>query len=120
MIVRIRFQPGPVKRTPVVVMQTAETSPRTAAGLAGLLTPVAVLFGAFAAWRIAADLGLAHAFPITDGPYAHWQTWFAAAAALQWAAFALNRRKEAAPAPARVPDSRRPPAEPESLLRQAG
>lgn len=121
MIVRIRFKPGPVKRMPVAVLPAPETSPRAAGGIAGLLTPVAVVFGAFAAWRIAADLGLAHAFPISDGLFARWQVWFAVAAALQWAAFALDSRpNEPVPARAHEADSGPPAAEPEPILRQAG
>lgn len=97
MIVRIRFKAGPEKLAPVVAMP-APVAPEAHApvlplsGLGGLLTPVAVLAAALAAWRLAADLGLAHEFLITEGVLSRWQVWFAGAVALQAAAYGLGRR----------------------------
>lgn len=64
---------------------------RFAAGLAGLLTPAAVLTAALAFWGIAADLNWASSFAISAGLFSHWQVWLAGAAALQVCAQLLNR-----------------------------
>jgi hypothetical protein len=85
MIVRIRFGGG--KRVSVKPRKPR----RFAAGLAGLLTPAAVLTAAVAAWGIAADLNLTGRFAISAGPFSHWEVWLAMAAALQFCAQLLNR-----------------------------
>ena len=41
-------------------------------------------------WRLASDMGMAGAFGIT-GLFSHWQIWMAVGAALQFAAWMLNR-----------------------------
>lgn len=98
MKVRIRFKSGPPKKAPLVAFAHPHAAPSPAAppapasGLASLLTPIAVLALAFAIWRLAADLGLAHPFLIDSGPLSRWQVWFAFAILLQGAAFGLNRR----------------------------
>jgi hypothetical protein len=56
--------------------------------------------GAFAAWRIAADLKWANTFAISSGLFSHWQVWMAGAAVLGVCARALNRYgKSGDPAP---------------------
>ena len=85
MIVRIRFGGG--KRVGV----KPHRQRRFAAGLAGLLTPAAVLTAAVAAWGIAADLSLTGRFAISTGLFSHWQVWLGAAVALQLCAQLLNR-----------------------------
>jgi hypothetical protein len=45
--------------------------------LVALLTPSAVIALVMALWRVAADLGWAGAFLITDGFFSHWQVWIA-------------------------------------------
>jgi hypothetical protein len=85
MIVRIRFGRGTK-----VGKQTRRTR-RFAAGLAGLLTPAAVLTGALALWGIAADMNWTGSFAISTGFFSHWQVWLGAALALQLCAHLLNR-----------------------------
>ena len=85
MIVRIRFGGG--KRVGVKPRKPR----RFAAGLAGLLTPAAVLAAAVAAWGIAADLNLTGRFAISTGLFSHWEVWLGAAVALQLCAQLLNR-----------------------------
>ena len=85
MIVRIRFGGG--KRVGVKPRKQR----RFAAGLAGLLTPAAVLTAAVAAWGIAADLNLTGKFAISTGLFSHWQVWLGAAILLQLCAQLLNR-----------------------------
>jgi len=85
MIVRIRFGRG----------SKVGTKPRRrrrfAAGLAGLLTPAAVLTAAFGLWGIAADMNWTGSFAISTGFFSHWQVWLGAAAVLQVCAHLLNR-----------------------------
>jgi hypothetical protein len=119
MIVRLRFNEGAPKRLPpaaphVVAMAAAgrPASPGAASGLAAILTPAAVLFVAFAMWRIGADLGLAHEFLVSDGVLSRWQVWFAGAVVLQAGAFFLNRRVEAQQAePESVPPAAQFPSD---------
>jgi hypothetical protein len=105
MIVRLRFSTGVPKRAAAALVEAsppAGAAPRAPAtpakGLAGLLTPVSVVLAAFALWKIAADLGIAHAFPLQEGAFANWQVWFALALAVQVSAYALRRTKSSAPA----------------------
>ena len=85
MIVRIRLGRGrQVSRKP-------RRNRRFAAGLAGLLTPAAVLAAAIALWGIAADLNWTGSFAISQGFFSHWQVWLGTAAALQTCAQLLNR-----------------------------
>lgn len=100
MIVRLRFSTGvpkqaaaalPEERPLIDAAPNAPAAPAT--GLAVLLTPVSVVLAAFAAWKIAADLGIAHAFPLREGAFANWQVWFALALAVQVCAYALRRAK---------------------------
>jgi hypothetical protein len=120
MIVRLRFNEGAPKRLPgtapgVAAMATTgrPVPPAAASGLAAILTPAAVLFVAFALWRIGADLGLAHEFLVSEGVLSRWQVWFAGAVLLQAGAFFLNRRV-ATPAtePESVPPAARFPTDP--------
>ena len=85
MIVRIRFGRGTqVKKKP-------RKQRRFAAGLAGLLTPAAVLTAAVALWGLAADMNWTGRFAISSGLFSHWQVWLGAAVALQVCAQLLNR-----------------------------
>lgn len=58
---------------------------------AALLTPFSLMAFALGIWRLAADLNWTKQFAITQGPFSHWQVWFAVAFALQAAAVLLNR-----------------------------
>jgi hypothetical protein len=48
-----------------------------------LMTPVALVGYAFAAWRIGADLGWVDNFFISEGIFSRWQVWLALGAATQ-------------------------------------
>ena len=85
MIVRIRFGGG--KRVGVKPRKQR----RLAAGLAGLLTPAAVLAAAVAAWGIAAELNLTGRFDIYTGLFSPGEVWVGAAVARQLGAQLLNR-----------------------------
>jgi TRAP-type C4-dicarboxylate transport system permease small subunit len=85
MIVRIRFGRG------TQVGKRPRKRRRFAAGVAGLLTPAAVLAAAFGAWGIAADMNWTGAFAIPAGLFSHWQVWLGGAIALQLCAHLLNR-----------------------------
>ena len=94
MIVRIRFGRG------TQVGKKPRKRRRFAAGVAGLLTPAAVLAAAFAFWRIAADLNWTGSFAIPDGFFSHWQVWLGAATLLQLCAHFLNRYAKKGEVPA--------------------
>jgi hypothetical protein len=96
MIVRIRLQHG-----------EPHQNRRIALGLAALLNPLALMACALALWRVGADLGWTGEFAITEGLLSHWQVWFAAAAAIELAAIALNRYGKA---DASIPNSEEKPA----------
>ncbi len=85
MVVRIRFGRGPA------IGRKRGKNRRLAAASATLLTPFAVISGALALWRIAADVGWTSNFAFSAGILSHWQTWLAVALALQLCAHALNR-----------------------------
>jgi hypothetical protein len=85
MIVRIRFGGGTK-----VGRRRNKPSP-LALGLAGLLTPAAVLAAVLALWRIAADMNWTGDFAISAGFFSHWQVWVGAASILQLCAYLLNR-----------------------------
>jgi hypothetical protein len=85
MIVRIRFGRG------TRISTKPRRQGRFAVGVAGLLTPAAVLAAVLALWRIAADMQWTGSFAISDGFFSHWQVWLGAAMALQLCAFLLNR-----------------------------
>ncbi len=85
MVVRIRFakRPAPV--------ESGVRNRRMASLFATLLEPAAVAALALAIWRIAAGLQWVGNFAIPTGFFSYWQTWFAAAAGIQFCASALNR-----------------------------
>jgi hypothetical protein len=85
MIVRIRFGRG----TQVGIKPRKQR--RFAAGVAGLLTPAAVLAAALGAWGIAADMNWTGSFAVSTGLFSHWQVWLGAAAILQLGAHLLNQ-----------------------------
>jgi hypothetical protein len=85
MRVRIRFPEGPL------VERRRGKNRHVAAGAAALLSPAAVVAAVLGVWRIAADIGLAGAFAITEGLFSHWQVWLAVAAVLQLLSILLNR-----------------------------
>lgn len=89
MIVRIRFGRG------TKVGAKPRRTRRFAAGVAGMLTPAAVLTAAFGLWGVAADMNWTGSFAISTGFFSHWQVWLGAAAALQLCAHLLNRYAKA-------------------------
>jgi hypothetical protein len=85
MIVRIRFGSG------TKIGRKPRKQRRFAVGIAGLLTPAAVLAAVLALWRIAADMNWTGSFAIPAGFFSHWQVWLGAALVLQLCAHLLNR-----------------------------
>jgi len=81
MVVRIRFG----KRSVVTENR------RAAMAVAALLDPAAFMALALGLWGIAADLKWVGSFAIPSGFFSHWETWMAAAAAMELCAVALNR-----------------------------
>jgi len=64
---------------------------RRALPLAGLLlTPVAVIAAALAAWRFGADAGWTNTFFDANGFLSHWQVWCAFAISVQVCAWSLG------------------------------
>lgn len=84
MVVRIRIRLGLAPRTGALLS-------RQAALLATLLTPVALMAWALAAWRLASDLKWTGDFAIRSGVFSHWQVWIALGILVQFAAFLLHR-----------------------------
>ena len=66
-----------------------------------LLTPVAAVAGALAAWRFGVDAGWTSTFFIAGGFLSHWQVWCAFAISAEVCAWCL-RRDAAARVPARL------------------
>ena len=85
MVVRIKFGKG------AVVSKVKGKNRRVAMALAALLDPAAVMALALALWAIAAERKWVGAFAISSGPFSYWETWLAAATALELCAVALNR-----------------------------
>ena len=84
MIIRLRLKIGrPVSRK-------RGKNRHLAQALASLLMPVSVAVYALAAWRIAADIGVAGAFPF-GGILSHWQVWLPLGILISFAVFTLNR-----------------------------
>ncbi len=85
MVIKIRLQTGPrVRHKP-------RKNQHLALALAALITPATVMASVLALWRLAADLKITGAFPISEGLFSHWQTWLAATLLLQGGAILLNR-----------------------------
>ena len=55
-----------------------------------LLTPVAAVAGALAAWRFGVDAGWTGAFFISHGLLSHWQVWVAFAISVEACAWSLR------------------------------
>jgi hypothetical protein len=55
-----------------------------------LLTPLAVMAGALAAWRFGVDAGWTRTFFIAGGWLSHWQVWCAFAISMQACAYTLS------------------------------
>lgn len=85
MIVRIRFGHG------TKVAKKPHKQGRVALGLAGLLTPAAVLATVVGLWRIASDMNWTGSFAISAGFFSHWQAWMGAAVFLQLCSYLLSR-----------------------------
>jgi len=85
MIVRIRFGRG------MKLGAKPRGQRRFAAGVAGLLTPAAVLAAALGLWGIAAELNWSGSFAIPQGFFSHWEVWLGGASVLQLCAYLLNR-----------------------------
>jgi hypothetical protein len=81
MVLRIRF----AKRSVI------SENRRAALALAALLDPAAFMALALGLWGIAAQLKWVERFAIPAGLFSHWETWVAAAVALELCAMALNR-----------------------------
>lgn len=99
MIVRVRLSRSK-KRLASEQVTPAEPDPGSklvtwqemATGLASLMSPAAAVCFALAFWRLGQDMGFARSFFITDGPFSHWQVWFAGASIVLGTAQWLNRR----------------------------
>jgi hypothetical protein len=89
MRVRIRLACGPL------VQRNREINLRLLPALAGLMAPGALMAAALAIWGLAADINWTADFPISSGPFALWQTWFATAAVLQLTSMVLGRSTRA-------------------------
>jgi hypothetical protein len=61
-------------------------------GLTHILNPASAFMLALGLWRIGADLGFASAFAMSEGPFAHWQTWMVIAGAMQAGVYLLRKR----------------------------
>lgn len=85
MRVRIRFQEGPRAGR-----REGGYRP-VAAGMAALLSPLALMAGVLGVWRICADIGIARTFAISDGMFSHWQIWVALAVLIQIGAVLLSK-----------------------------
>ncbi len=55
-----------------------------------LLSPVAAVAGALAAWRFGVEAGWTNTFFIAHGLLSHWQVWCAFAISLQICAYSLS------------------------------
>lgn len=62
------------------------------AGIAGLLTLLAVACFVLGTWKIFSELGWAGGFFLAQGLFSHWQVWIALGTCAQLASFRLNRR----------------------------
>ena len=85
MIVRIRFG------SRAKVGKKPRRQRRIALGVAGLLTPAAVLATVLGLWRIAADMNWTGSFAIPAGFFSHWQVWLGGAVVLQLCAHLRNQ-----------------------------
>jgi hypothetical protein len=75
------FQPGRLAVTEVQL--------RTA--FAAALSPIAVLAGTLALWRLGADLSWMSNFPVQKGPFSQWLVWMGLAIVLRLAASKVER-----------------------------
>lgn len=62
-----------------------------------LMTPASVLAFVFAAWRLAADLGMAGQFAIASGAFSHWMVWLAVGVLFQAIGASVRRRTMTVP-----------------------
>jgi len=84
MIVRMRFQQGPMIR------RGRGKNRHLAQAFAALLIPAALMGYVLGLWRLGSDLGLTSEFAFS-GFFSHWQLWIGFGATLQSLAYALNR-----------------------------
>jgi hypothetical protein len=70
---------------------------RFAALLVWLIGPLSLIAYAFAAWRVAADIGWSASFVIPSGFFSHWLVWISIGLALTFSASMLRDN----PAPAK-------------------
>ena len=115
MIVRIRFGSG------TKIGRKPRKQRRFAVGIAGLLTPAAVLAAVLALWRIAADMNWTGSFAIPAGFFSHWQVWLGLTFVLSMLSFRLlrfSRPPESAAPPAAKPAKPLPTTEPEREKRE--
>ena len=63
---------------------------RFAAVLVWLLGPLSLIAYAFAAWRVASDIGWSSSFFISAGFFSHWLVWLSVGLALSFSAAMLN------------------------------
>lgn len=84
MILRVRFDEGrPIRR------QRGKNR-HLALAMGSLLIPAALMAYVLALWRLGSDMGAVGEFPFS-GIFSHWQVWIGVGAALQLAAYSLNR-----------------------------
>jgi hypothetical protein len=92
MVVRIKMKNG--ERIAAVAPKVAEVT-----DLAGaLMTPASLLAFVFAAWSLAADLGMAGQFAFTRGVFSHWMVWLAVGVVLQMIGVSVRSRTMPMPA----------------------
>ena len=84
MLVRVRLKFGGNRPAPRSERQAALV-------LSTLMTPVALMAWALAAWRLASDLNWTGPFAIPGGVFSHWQVWVALAIGVQFASYLLQR-----------------------------
>jgi hypothetical protein len=71
--------------------------------LTALLEAAALAAFLLAAWRLAADIGLAQSFVIREGMFSNWMVWVAAGAGTLYMRFRIEERpQEAAAEPAAI------------------
>jgi hypothetical protein len=86
--------------------------PTLAHGIAAILRPFSIVAALLAMWRIAADMQITQPFGIAEGPFSHWQPWFAVVLLLEGVALVVRQFFGAAPSKQIQPPALQRPAHP--------